>query len=531
MKQALRLLIATASLSGTQSLKVESHPMANDRIKPLYGILNPTHEADKNFELLPGTLSSSAGISGNEMYQCLFLNNHLNYQEKLDVHSALNYAWELFGENDNGGILNFEKAQSVATVLSRLDVERDLVIAGILHCALGNKYTSPADIESLFGTKVYDLVENVDQIMRVEKTAQSFSLSQSVMSQRNFSGNLINLILCVSNCWDSLFLKIVLHLTDLLSIHQFSPKKRKILARQALDVYAPLAHRMGANNLKNELESLGFQHLYPRSFKNLSEQLKCEEGLHSALLTAVMEQLHVEINSNADFGKLMDAVTVTGRCKEPYSLWRKMVRKSAALDRITDAVAVRIIISPSEDSTLSEEELCYLMQTKIQQIWPHVENRDKDYINSPKENGYQSLHCTVEVSFGESVYPVEIQVRTSKMHQTAEYGKAAHFTYKEGLGSNKVDDRASSWATVTDGRQLIQSLHNDLRQSKVFVFGPNGDVLDFERGATLSDVRKQLIQNHRNSGHKSFFTSQTKINGKRKGQSYTLDDGDILSLH
>mmetsp|Transcript_7533 Transcript_7533/g.12820 ORF Transcript_7533/g.12820 Transcript_7533/m.12820 type:complete len:510 (+) Transcript_7533:117-1646(+) len=501
-------LIVSALLALARAFQVAAPSRPVKKLEVQVPTLQPRQVADGYSDIVDSSHQSS------EQQDSLLLSkfSYLVWKDQMDIQTALNIAKEVLPPHE------LEKSKRVASILSDLEMDRNTIIAGILHGMFSNTASARETIRSIFGSRVFQLLENAQAINRIENTARSFSLSHGIKAQKLLSDNLMNLILCVSTNWDSLLLKLVFHLEELQDLIHASPKERKLIARQALDLYGPLAHRMGAYQLKNEIEALGFKYLYPRSFKRVSEHLHQQRLLHKSLLSHTMQEIQLALEESAVLDHLADEVTISGRVKEPLSMWKKMVQKKSSLDLIQDAVAVRIIVKPAAASPLNDDQACYLMNDIVHSIWESDSSRCKDYIRSPKKNGYQSLHATMNVPHFGLKTPVEVQIRTSEMHQTAEYGKAAHFTYKS-EGSAVAKHRLQS--SIASGRQLIEVLHNDLREKQVFVFGPQGNILAFQRGATISDLSRLLT-------HTTF---STRINGHVRTGNYQLGDGDVVSFY
>jgi len=520
---ALILLILLTGSECLQSLQTQprSHtkPPSLSQSKVATATLKDQENAAVVPNLFPEPIKQETCLGG-----CSYLSNFDQYQVKKAVRFAL-----VSLNGIPGGLSDFENSLAVAAILCGLEMDQETIIAGLLYPLLRSNTVRIGSIRAQFGDKVRDLLVNVDQLSRVEKIAQHCYVSKSVCNQRALSESLRSMLLSVSSDWNSLLLKTVMHLHDLKTAERFNPETQKIIARQALDLYAPLAHRMGVYQLKSEIENIGFKRLYPLSYSKVTTDLTKLDPVHNEILKSAVNTLKGKIR-NSDVFQQTESIEISGRCKEPFSMWKKMVRQNCSVEDVLDAIAVRVVVKPGAEAYSDEVALCYKIRDVVHSLWPYNPSRSKDYIRFPKENGYQSLHSSVSVNFNGLELPVEVQVRSSNMNQAAEFGVAAHFLYKDG---SKFEEEAlaSDVNHASDGKELIQTLHQKLKTSKVFIFGPNGTVLIYHRGATISDARKELIQKHLSSGRKSFFSKSTKVNGKKVSKTYVFGDGDILSLH
>jgi GTP pyrophosphokinase len=315
------------------------------------------------------------------------------------------------------------------------------------------------------------------------------------------------------------------------------PEKQIKISRETLDIFAPLAHRMGIWQFKSELEDTAFMYLYPQESKRLSRRLRQHQTKFEDTLEKSQKMLKARLNIDPTLRDQAASVQVSGRMKEIYSLWHKMETKGERnLDHIVDVVALRVIItpktSPEDDENDSDRGvwLCYHILGLVQHLdgFQPVPTRVKDYISFPKPNGYQSLHTALILN-GQKI---EVQIRTNMMHQVAEYGMASHWAYTDGKRRNNGNVYNTPWLSsikewqneTLNARDFVDSVRNELLGKRVFVFLRNGKILNLARGATAIDAAFQI---HTEVG---LNMHGVEINGKPVSIKYELQNGDVVSI-
>ncbi len=393
---------------------------------------------------------------------------------------------------------------AVALILADLELDLDTLVAGLLHDTVEDTGVSLEDIQKNFGVDVAILVDGVTKLSRLE--------FRSKMERQ--AENLRKMFLAMARDIRVVLIKLAdrLHNMRTLQYHQV-PKQREI-ALETLEIFAPLAHRLGIYRLKWEMEDLAFRYTNPDKFYELSELVartrdKREEYIRTTIAT-LREKL-AEVHISAE---------LQGRPKHLYSIFQKMQQQQLEFHEIYDVMAVRVLVETVRD--------CYAVLGTAHTIWVPLPGRFKDYIAMPKSNLYQSLHTTV---IGPQGDPLEIQIRTREMHRTSEYGIAAHWRYKEGGRGGEID-RKLSWLRqlldwqkeVKDAGEFMETLKIDIFSDVVFVFTPRGDVMELPAGSTPLDFAYRV---HTQVGHRCIGA---KVNGKIVTLDYQLKNGDIVEV-
>ncbi len=393
---------------------------------------------------------------------------------------------------------------SVAEILADMGVDETGVAAALLHDVVEDTGISLAEIEARFGKTTATLVDGVTKLGRLEfKTPVEAQVS-----------NLRKMFLAMAEDLRVIIIRLADRLHNMRTLDHLPVDKQKRIAEETLEIYAPLAHRLGIWRFKWELEDLAFKYLHPEEYKSLAESLVKQRREREADINRVIERLQERLEASGIRSE------IHGRAKHLYSIWRKMRDESKQLREIFDLLAVRVVVDTIRD--------CYAVLGLVHTMWKPIPGRFKDYVAMPKANMYQSLHTTVMGSEGE---PFEIQIRTSDMHRTAEYGIAAHWLYKERGKSDADFERKLSWLRQVleweqdgDPREFMETLKIDLFDDEVFVFTPKGDVIDLPAGATPIDFAYQI---HTDVGHKCVGA---KVNGRIAPLDYVLKNGDIVEI-
>lgn len=399
-----------------------------------------------------------------------------------------------------------EHPVAVATILAELEGDAQTLAAALLHDVVEDTAVKIEEVRSEFGEEIAKLVDGVTKLSRIEFHSR---VEEQVQ-------NLRKMFLAMAEDWRVVVIRLADRLHNLRTLEPLSAEKRKRTAEETLDIYAPLAHRLGIWRLKWELEDLSFKWLEPEEYKSLAREIAARRVERESETAQVIARLKDRI---AQEGIQCD---VTGRAKNLHSIHKKMKIDGKVLSEIYDLLAVRVIVSTVTD--------CYEVLGLCHTIWKPVPGRFKDFIAVPKPNGYQSLHTTVVGPHGE---PFEIQIRTKDMDRTAEYGSAAHWRYKEGdKAKDKVFEQKMSWLRqllewqrdMTDASEFMEALKVDVFTDEVFVFTPKGDVVDLPKGSNPLDFAYRI---HTDIGH---HCVGAKVNGRIIPLNHNLTTGDIVEI-
>jgi GTP diphosphokinase / guanosine-3',5'-bis(diphosphate) 3'-diphosphatase len=393
----------------------------------------------------------------------------------------------------------------VAAILTELRLDTGTIAAGLLHDVVEDTHATMAEIKELFGSEVGAVVDGVTKLSRIPSSTREEAQAE----------NIRKMILAMSKDIRVILVKLADRLHNMRTLDPLPEAKRRLIAQETLDIYAPLAHRLGISWIKAELEDLGLRHIDPQAYKELTDLIaqkrKEREGdINEAIRLLEGKLAEVEIKAQ-----------ITGRPKHFYSIYKKMHDQKKEFDEIYDLTAVRVITNSLKD--------CYGTLGVIHTLWKPISHRFKDFIAVPKSNGYQSLHTTV---IGPKGDPVEIQIRTREMHQVAEEGIAAHWKYKEGRSAVDPADQSFVWLRqlmewqreLKDSKEFLDTLRVDLFPDEVYVFTPRGDVRQFPRGATPIDFAFGI---HTDVGLRCVGA---KINGRLVPLRSELQNGDIVEI-
>lgn len=395
----------------------------------------------------------------------------------------------------------------VAGILTDLKLDADTIVTAILHDTIEDTVATKSEIESLFGDSVAQMVDGVTKLSQIEIPANS---SRQAESFRKF-------ILAMSKDIRVLLVKLADRLHNMRTLHHH-PKEasRQRIARETLDIYAPLAERIGMYEIKDELSALSFQYLYPEAQSSITARLETLREGGDVIVKDVVETLQTQL-THAGI-----KAAVTGREKRPYSIYRKLEEKRIQLEQLADVVAFRVIVdSPAH---------CYQALGLVHEIWRCTPGRFKDYISQPKPNGYRSLHTAV---FGPGRRPIEIQIRTEAMHAIAENGVAAHWRYKEGENDPKksgpptypwLRDLVEISETAASAEEFLENTKMAMFDDQVFCFTPKGRLVTLPRGATAVDFAYAV---HTDVGNTCVGA---KVNGHIVPLRQRLRNGDQVEI-
>lgn len=419
-------------------------------------------------------------------------------------------AWKLAESAHSGQVRESGEAYiihplAVAEILTELEQDLETVAAGILHDVVEDTEITLADIEAEFGPEIALLVDGVTKLMRLR--------FQSKAQQQ--AENLRKMFMAMASDFRVILIKFADRLHNMRTLDYLPASRQKDMARETLEIYAPLAHRLGIFRFKWELEDLSFRYLHPREYYSLVAELRQRRAEREEIMHRIIDYLSASLT---EAGLKAD---ITGRPKHLYSIWQKMTQQQKELSEIYDLTAIRVVVNTVRD--------CYTVLGQIHHLCKPIPGHFKDYIAMPKSNGYQSLHTTVVALKGN---PVEVQIRTWDMHRMAEYGLAAHWRYKEGgKGDRQFEEKLAwlrqfmEWQTETkDTNEFIETLKVDLFDDEVLVFTPKGDVIDLPIGAVPLDFAYRIHTDIGNS------TVGSKVNGKLVPLDHQLQTGDIVEI-
>lgn len=394
---------------------------------------------------------------------------------------------------------------AVADILAHLQIDHITLMAALMHDVVEDTSYSKEDLEEMFGSEVAFLVDGVTKLNQFQYETKEDRQME----------NYRKMILAMAKDVRVVVIKLGDRLHNMRTLKHMHSDKQKRIAKETLEIFAPLAHRLGIFNVKWELEDLSFRYLEPEKYYDLVDQMKQKRQAREDIVNDTMSQLTKAL------GEAHIKADIKGRPKHFYSIYKKMKKDNRDLSQIYDLLAVRVIVDTIPD--------CYAVLGIAHSLWKPLPYRFKDYISMPKSNMYQSLHTTVIGTMGQ---PVEIQIRTWEMHRVSEYGVAAHWRYKEGNknGDKDFDQKVAwlrqvlEWQDTSNPTELVNALKLDVFSGEVFVFTPKGDVVKLPIGSVPLDFAYRV---HTDVGHRCVGA---KVNGKIVPLDYTLQNGDIVDI-
>ena len=394
---------------------------------------------------------------------------------------------------------------AVAEIVADLELDIDSVVAALLHDCIEDTASTHEEIAKRFNPTVAELVEGVTKLTKM----------QFVTKEEEQMENLRKMLMAMSRDIRVILIKVCDRLHNMRTMEYQSPRKQREKSLETMEIYAPIAHRLGMQKIKWELEDLALRYLDPVGYKEIEEELIERSSAHEEFLAGIQQRIEQRLKQEGLH------CTIYGRVKHIYSIYRKMFAQNKTLDEIFDLYAFRVIVSDIPE--------CYNVLGCIHDMFKPVLGRFKDYIGTPKPNMYQSLHTTV---IGREGIPFEVQIRTWEMHQTAEYGIAAHWKYKQGLANKNLGtEQEFEWVRKllegqqdTDAEEFVSTLKVDLFADEVFVFTPNGDVKSLPSGATPIDFAYNI---HSAVGNTMVGA---RVNGRMVPYDYKLSNGDIVEV-
>ncbi len=431
------------------------------------------------------------------------------YNPEADV-AVLRRAYEFAasihqGQARRSGDPYLSHPMEVAAILTELKMDVRSIAAGFLHDAIEDTQTTMKEIRTVFGDEIADLVDGVTKLSKLPFSTREDRQAESFRK----------MLLAMAKDIRVIMIKLADRLHNMRTLDPLPEAKRRLIANETLEIYAPLAHRLGIAKIKQELEDLSLRQLEPEAYRDLAIQIAQKRREREAQINEVIAILQQKL------GELEIPCEIRGRPKHFYSIYRKMHEQGKTFDEIYDLTAVRLLTDSLKD--------CYGALGVVHSLWKPIPGRFKDFIAVPKSNMYQSLHTTVVGPKGE---PVEIQIRTHEMHRTAEEGIAAHWAYKEGKATLDETERNFLWLRqlldwgqdLKDSREFLDTVRFDLFPEEVYVFTPKGDVKALPRGSTPIDFGFSI---HTDVG---LHCAGARVNGRIVPLRYELRNGDIVEI-
>ena len=403
----------------------------------------------------------------------------------------------------------------VANILAEMRLDETSVSTGLLHDVVEDTLVDLDTIREYFGDEITRLVDGLTKIAHISNLSK----------EKQQAENVRKMVLAMITDVRVVLIKLADRLHNMRTMQFLKPEKRARISQETLDIYAPIAHRLGMGKVRSELEDLSFQNLYPEEYKKLSREVESRRTELEATLEEITELIKYKLKEND-----VPFVEVEGRVKRLYSLWKKLKKRKLTIEEVYDLIAARII-------TPNDKKKCYLALSVIHDIWTPVPERFKDWIGNPRDNLYQSLHTSV---IGDSGQSFEVQIRTDEMHRVAEEGVAAHWKYKESkLGKREEDESldelrktveklllplVESTQETEDSEDFIESLKLDLYPKDVYAFTPRGKIIQLPRGSTPIDFAYAI---HSEVGD---TCTGAKIKGRIVPLRTELQNGDVVEI-
>lgn len=435
----------------------------------------------------------------------LDLTGDISPKDKELIEKAYSFAEKAHeGQKRLNGDPYFIHVVETAKILVNLGMDSQTVAAGLMHDVLEDTETKEEEMEKEFGKDIVFLVKGVTKLGTLKYRGHE----RHVESLRKF-------FIAMANDLRVVIIKFADRLHNLRTLQYVREDKRERIALESIEVYAPLANRLGMGKLKGELEDAAFPFAYPKEYKEVEEIIKEKKDLYEKYLTEIRIKLEEELRKqNIKFSE------VNYRVKHKYSMYQKLLKYDMDIDKIHDIVALRVVVETVED--------CYHVLGIVHSLWNPLPGRIKDYIAVPKPNGYRSIHTTIFTGSGGIA---EVQIRTKEMHAEAAYGVAAHFAYKEGKKSVNqkskfqwIEELKDLNYSPEDPQKFLELLKTDFFNNRIFIFTPKGDVIDLPEDSTPVDFAYTI---HSDIGDHTFGA---KINGKMSQLFSKLKNGDIVEI-
>ncbi|RMG28839.1 MAG: GTP diphosphokinase [Gammaproteobacteria bacterium] len=398
---------------------------------------------------------------------------------------------------------------AVADILNDLQLDTSALVGGLLHDVVEDTAVTLEDVERLFGATVARLVDGVTKMHEIAR------IQGRVAREQAQAESVRKLLLAMVEDVRVVMIKLADRLHNMRTLGYLRPEQQERIARETLDIYAPLANRLGIGQIKWELEDLAFRYLNPQAYRDIAARLDERRIDRERYIERVCRRIREELS------RVGIRAEVTGRAKHIYSIWRKMQRKNVSFDQIFDVRAVRIIVE--------KEVECYSALGVVHGLWHHIPKEFDDYIANPKENNYRSLHTAVVGPEGRTL---EIQIRTREMHEQAELGVAAHWRYKEGVRGEDGMGRRIEWLRqliewkdeAPNATEFVDRFKSESQPDRIFVITPKGEVMDLPAGATVLDFAYYV---HTEVGHRC---RGAKVNGQIVPLTHVLRSGDLVEV-
>lgn len=398
----------------------------------------------------------------------------------------------------------------VADILIDMGLDVSTICAALLHDTVEDTYVTDADLRKKFGDEIADLVAGVTKLDKIQ-----FHNKEEEQAE-----NMRKMFFAMAKDIRVMLIKLADRLHNMRSLMYLSPEKQQVIAKETLDIFSPIAGRLGISSIKSELEDLCLKYLDNDAYTAISQGIALKKQERETIVDSFIEQVKGELKDSK-----IDDFYIYGRTKHFYSIYKKMKRQNKTLEQVYDLTAVRVLVDTIKD--------CYAVLGAIHARWKPMPGRFKDYIAVPKPNMYQSLHTTVIIEYEKHTYPIEVQIRTHEMHKIAEYGIAAHWKYKEGItGVTAMDDKLG-WVKevlsydndLKDSTEFLDLIRKDISNTnEVYVFTPNGDVKILQAGANALDFAYTI---HSQVGNKCVGI---KVNNKIVPLETVLNTGDTVEV-
>ena len=440
---------------------------------------------------------------------------------KLELQKAAEFALSVDNNPEEGALFwgvnysRFHTGLEMAEILTELNLDQNTLVAAIVYRAVRDGVKSLADAKTLFGESVAQLIEGVLQMAGISNS-DAVGAGKVLGQRQEQSDHVRKMLVAMVDDVRIALIKLAERTCAIRAVKN-NPARRFKVAKEVFEIYSPLAHRLGIGHIKWELEDLSFRYMEPDAYKRIATQLDERRLDRQQFIDAITSQLEQELTDSKIDG------SVSGRAKHIYSIWRKMQRKKIDFTEVYDIRAVRILVRDVRD--------CYTVLGIVHTLWKAIPNEFDDYIALPKENGYRSLHTAI---IGPNANVVEIQIRTFQMHEEAEFGVCAHWQYKGADGaatSSGYDDKIAWLKQVIDEHEdfdgigdIAEELTHDLTQDQIYVFTPDGHVVELSQGATPLDFAYRV---HTEVGHRC---RGAKVNGRIVPLTYSLENGQQLEI-
>jgi GTP diphosphokinase / guanosine-3',5'-bis(diphosphate) 3'-diphosphatase len=441
--------------------------------------------------------------------------SYLSDAERAQMQRAYEFASEAHGPQlRKSGDPYIVHPIAVATILADLKLDAATLCAALLHDVAEDTDVDLVKIAAEFGAEVAQLVDGVTKLRRAEDFLAD-PVARARASDESWAESVRKMFLAMAEDIRVVLIRLADRQHNMRTLDALPDEKRRRIAQETMEIYAPLASRLGIWQIKWELEDLAFRHLEPEAYKDIARKLQSRRAQRERFIAQVKDDLGAELKRagiHAD---------ISGRPKHIYSIWRKMQIRGVDFANIYDLLALRVIVDDVAD--------CYHALGIIHQLWRPIAGQFDDYIAMPKDSLYQSLHTTVVGTEGR---PLEIQIRTHEMHQVAEYGIAAHWRYKEGTKRDVKYDNKIAWLRqlldwqkgMAGAQEFVESLKTDIFQDQVYVFTPKGEIRELPAGATPLDFAYRI---HTDIGHRCVGG---KVNGRLVSLDYQLKNGEIVEI-